>query len=190
MEKDSDASLLKEEVSRANEARKKMKEERDGIEKKLFEVQGKLADHNAVLSRLERELALGSTSPMDWDRAKKGDFVERVVNAFKTKSCSDASLKSAHEALIKQHQNLAAQFEASKQGYTLVAEALESFGMKRDASAPEIAKFVQEHFVRERVKYDNFSVLPEEGKKEKPGVYHAHVSAPERGDIHIHLHIV
>ena len=143
-----------------------MTKERDDLTDKLVKLQTKYADNSAVFSRLERELGLGSTSPMDWDRTGKTDLVERVVNAFKTKAGGDASLKSAHETLIKQHQALATQLQ-EEQAKTKPTES----PCPSDCSGGP-------HDERGR-------------PLERTENYHAHVSAPEKGgDIHIHLHIV
>jgi hypothetical protein len=183
-EKDETIKTLKEqleaekkEASRVHDARRRAKEERDEVEKKYMELQAKQADNNAMLSRLERDLSLGATSPMDWDRGKKGDLVERITNAFKTRSVTDASLRAAHETLMRTHQALAIQFEASRVGYTTVLDVLEQHGLPKGSATPEIASFLRKFFV------ERSSPAPGED-------YHAHVSAPEKGDIHIHLHIV
>ena len=142
---------MKTQLETQKSARASAAKERDELAEKFSKLQAKQADNNAVFSRLERELALGSTSPMDWDRTGKTDLVERVMNAFKTKAGGDASLKSAHETLIKQHQALATQLQEER--------------VKPKPTEPLAPGAV-------------------------PETYHAHVSAPEKGDIHIHLHIV
>jgi hypothetical protein len=177
----------KKETTKAHDARRRAKDERDEIEKKLFDLQAKQADNNATLSRLERELNLGSTSPMDWDRGKKGDLVERIMNAFKTKAGGDVSLRSAHETLIRQFQQLSQKVQDDKEGYTVVFNALEKCGLSKGASSSEIAKFIG-NLTDERFEPELPHIAPGAEKNES---YHAHVSAPEKGgDIHIHLHIV
>ena len=88
--------------------------ERDELSVKLSRVRNELAVSQAGWSRLLREVGARGQSPLDWSKSGKDDPVEQVLNAFKSRSVEDASLRAAHENLVRQYQALAAEKGAAR----------------------------------------------------------------------------
>lgn len=142
-------------------------------------------------SRVSSASCLGSSSPLDWDKNKQGDFVERVLNAFKTRLGGDVSLKSAHESLMRQHQMTEVALGNYKTQRQAVMDALEHHGLDKEAGLPETVAFIHE-LSRKHALYQPAAIPA--SKQEEGSLFDgpdiAHMAVHGKGEVHIHLHIM
>lgn len=145
------------ELAKARKATRSAEEERDEVRKTLRDRERVIADHNAIMKRLERELGLGTESPMDWGGPKTAEaFVERVLSAFKSRGSSDLSLRQAHDKLMKQTEQLQKDCEQLRKSEIGARQVVEDY-KKAEAEARKELGFSKDAHLATCNARDNFN---------------------------------